>query len=276
MLRLRIVTALTLLAVLLAAVWLGRTAFAGVTALIVGVAAFEWLRLAGLREWLAVALSAVFALLLLVTELLGRTPNGPVLTLVVAGASAVWLSLFVLLLQAERVGVHLGRMVSVILCFTLLAAGWMALLHLHARGMVLLLSVLALVWVADIAAYFAGRAFGRRKLAPHVSPGKTWAGVAGAVGAVLLLAVLAHAAWPRLALFSNGLFERLNVLLVLALLGLLVAISIVGDLFESLMKRQAGRKDSSGLLPGHGGVLDRIDALLPVLPAAVLIQRVFT
>ncbi|MCA3216824.1 MAG: phosphatidate cytidylyltransferase [Burkholderiales bacterium] len=275
-LKQRVITALALLAVLLGAVWLGRASFVLVAAVLTGAAAFEWLRLAGLSDRLAVLASVSYALLLLAGEIAGRTPSGPVLTLVVAGASAVWLSLFVLLLQAERSGAHVGRMASVILCFTLLTAGWMALLHLHSMGLLVLLSVLALVWVADIAAYFTGRALGRRKLAPHISPGKTWAGVGGAVVAVLLLALLAHQLWPGLGLFSNALFERMNLLLVMALLAALVGISIVGDLFESLMKRQAGRKDSSGLLPGHGGVLDRIDALLPVLPAVVLIQRLFT
>jgi phosphatidate cytidylyltransferase len=267
---------LALLAVLLGAVWLGRASFVLVAAVLTGAAAFEWLRLAGLADRQAVVASASYALLLLAGEIAGRTPSGPVLTLVVAGASAVWLSLFVLLLQAERGGAHVGRLASVILCFALLTAGWMALLHLHSMGLLALLSVLALVWVADIAAYFTGRAMGRRKLAPHISPGKTWAGVGGAVVAVLLLALLTHQLWPGLDLFSNSLLERMNLLVVMALLAALVGLSIVGDLFESLMKRQAGRKDSSGLLPGHGGVLDRIDALLPVLPAAVLIQRLFT
>ncbi|MFO0103105.1 MAG: phosphatidate cytidylyltransferase, partial [Betaproteobacteria bacterium] len=174
-LKQRVITALALLAVLLGAVWLGRASFVLVAAVLTGAAAFEWLRLAGLSDRLAVVASVSYALLLLAGEIAGRTPSGPVLTLVVAGASAVWLSLFVLLLQAERGGAHVGRLASVILCFALLTAGWMALLHLHSMGLLVLLSVLALVWVADIAAYFTGRALGRRKLAPHISPGKTWA-----------------------------------------------------------------------------------------------------
>ena len=142
---------------------------------------------------------------------------------------------------------------------------WAAMVALHAVDTWLLLAAMALVWVADISAYFAGRSFGRHKLAPSISPGKTWEGVAGAVVGVLIYGaiVLAYSplagslplAWPLLAL----------------LLMLLTAASVIGDLFESLLKRQAGIKDSSNLLPGHGGVLDRIDALTSTLPLAALI-----
>ncbi|MCA3219441.1 MAG: phosphatidate cytidylyltransferase [Burkholderiales bacterium] len=276
MLKQRVITALVLLAVLLAAFALGRTAFDLLAAALIGAAAFEWLRLAGLADRLAAALAMVYAALLLILELSGRTPSGPVITLIVAGACAVWATLFVTLLQAELGGVRVGRTVSIALCFALLTAAWFALLYLYGRGIVALLSVLAVVWLADVSAYFAGRAFGKRKLAPSISPGKTWAGVYGAVLGVVAVAALAHWAWPSAPLFTNQLFATLNVALVVALLCMLVAVSIVGDLFESLMKRQAGLKDSGGLLPGHGGVLDRIDALLPVLPAAVLIQRWLT
>ena len=135
----------------------------------------------------------------------------------------------------------------------------------------LLLSVLVLVWIADTAAYVFGRAFGKRKLAPHISPGKTWAGVVGALIAVIALALLANRFWPASDLLSNRLVARYGFGAA-ALLAALVVVSIVGDLFESLLKRQAGVKDSSHLLPGHGGVYDRIDALLPVLPLAALLE----
>lgn len=273
MLKQRVITAVLLLLVLLAAVALGRVSFVLVAAAIMGAAAFEWLRLAGVRGNLAVLLGVGYALGLLLLELTGRTPSGAALTLVVAGACGIWATLVITLMQAQRSALRIGRKASILLCFSLLTAAWFALLFLHGLGIIALLSVLALVWLADIAAYFAGRAFGRRKLAPNISPGKTWAGVVGAMLGVLVAAVLAHWLWPNGSLFSNQLFASLNVLVVLALLCVLVAVSIVGDLFESLMKRQAGMKDSSGLLPGHGGVLDRVDALLPVLPAAVLIQR---
>jgi phosphatidate cytidylyltransferase len=124
------------------------------------------------------------------------------------------------------------------------------------------LAVMALVWVADIAAFFSGRAFGRHKLAPSISPGKTWEGVAGAMAGVL---VYGFAVAPTLPAVQN-----LDRLVLVGCLLLLTALSIVGDLFESLAKRQAGVKDSSQLLPGHGGILDRIDSQLSTLPLVAL------
>jgi phosphatidate cytidylyltransferase len=145
-------------------------------------------------------------------------------------------------------------------------------MHLLDAGALYLLSVLAIVWLADIAAYFCGRRWGRRKLAPAISPGKTWAGVGGALTAVLVLAPLLAAAAAGVPAFSTLLLHELALPAGLALLAALVALSVVGDLFESLLKRQVGAKDSSHLLPGHGGVLDRIDAAIAVLPAAALLD----
>jgi phosphatidate cytidylyltransferase len=137
------------------------------------------------------------------------------------------------------------------------------------RSAVFLLSAMAMVWVADIGAYFAGHAFGKRKLAPSISPGKTWEGVAGGLVAVLLLAALA-AQLPET--FQAQLLVRYGWFKWVLFLGLFVAASVVGDLFESMLKRRAEVKDSSGLLPGHGGVLDRIDALVPTMPLAYLLS----
>jgi len=134
--------------------------------------------------------------------------------------------------------------------------------------------VLLLVWVADVFAYFAGRALGgqfsRVKLAPSISPGKSWEGVWGGMAGVLLLALgwlwlgAGQSLYARLA-YKHGLAMMLLAAVFLA------AMSVVGDLVESLIKRSAGAKDSSGLLPGHGGVLDRVDALLPTLPLAMML-----
>jgi phosphatidate cytidylyltransferase len=138
--------------------------------------------------------------------------------------------------------------------------------------------VFCLVWAADIAAYFGGRAFGRRKLAPSISPGQSWEGVwSGMVGA-LLLAVLWLLVERALAVDSKSLYDalrdRFNVVVIALGVMFLAAMSVVGDLFESLVKRSAGAKDSSRLLPGHGGVLDRIDALLPVFPIALAMASI--
>ena len=130
-----------------------------------------------------------------------------------------------------------------------------------------LLALMALVWLADVAAYFVGRACGKRKLAPAVSPGKSWEGALGGAAAVL-----AYACWLR----ANGwLFENLSwPATVLAAL-VLTAVSIEGDLLESWFKRSAGIKDSSSLLPGHGGVYDRTDSLIAVLAVYAAVQNLF-
>lgn len=144
-----------------------------------------------------------------------------------------------------------------VLGWLLLLPTWLALGYLHEINPNLLLVVMMVVWIADSAAYFTGRRFGKHKLAPAISPGKTWEGVGGALAGVSAFSVgvvlLAGASWW----------------IVLAFWGLAV-LSIVGDLFESWMKRVAGIKDSGVILPGHGGVLDRIDGLIPTLPAAAL------
>lgn len=136
-----------------------------------------------------------------------------------------------------------------------LLPSWLALVHLRKASPFILLGLMAAVWIADSAAYFSGKAFGRRKLAPEISPGKTWEGVAGAIVAVSIYGLALS------AMFG------LSLWLVVGLWGITV-LSIVGDLFESFLKRQAGLKDSGNVLPGHGGVLDRIDGLTSTLPLA--------
>jgi phosphatidate cytidylyltransferase len=148
---------------------------------------------------------------------------------------------------------------------------WAAFVVLHDRSPWLLLAAAALVWIADIAAYFTGRRFGRVKLAPEISPGKTREGVLGALAAVFafglaLKFVSASEALP-VTVFFAGSGGAIAIFFMIAL----TFVSVIGDLFESWMKRGAGLKDSSGLLPGHGGVLDRIDALTSTLPVAALL-----
>ncbi|GHU28998.1 phosphatidate cytidylyltransferase [Betaproteobacteria bacterium] len=140
----------------------------------------------------------------------------------------------------------------------------LALIQLRQLGAGPLLAVMAMVWLADIAAYFSGRAFGRHKLAPTISPGKTWEGAVGGGLAVVVCGLLFSFSWPE--------WFSVNLGLLVIFLVAFTAISIVGDLFESLLKRQAGLKDSSHLLPGHGGVLDRIDSLTSTLPLVALVR----
>lgn len=272
MLKLRIATAAVLLAVVVAALGLGRSAFIAVAALAFGVAMFEWLRIAGVRDRIAGAVAIGFIALLLIGETWLGSPQGMLLTLICAGGCAVWITLIAVLIRAQLHGVRINAVVSIVLSAVLLSAAWFALLYLHTLGIVMLVSTLAIVWIADITAYFSGRAFGSTKLASRISPGKTWAGVIGAVLGVLVIALIARWGWPQAPLYTNLLLRQLPWSAAMLLLTLLVAFSIAGDLYESLLKRLAGVKDSGGLLPGHGGVLDRIDAVLPVLPAAVLIE----
>lgn len=158
----------------------------------------------------------------------------------------------------------------------MLAVAWLALVQARQIGLVFLLSVLTLVWAADIAAYAGGKAFGRRKLAPTVSPGKSWEGAFSGLVGVVLLGVFwvwfdrGHAS-DTPSLFT--LLWSAGVVWTAPAVALLTATSVIGDLMESLVKRSAGMKDSSQLLPGHGGVLDRVDALLPVLPLAMLMAQ---
>lgn len=276
MLGQRVVTAVVLLLAFIGALAAGHTVFAAALSLVVGAAVYEWARLAAHAPAVALGAALVLGASLLALELLAAWPRGGAVTAIVVAACAAWVLIGVLLLRAERSGVRLPRAGSSALGVALLAAAWVAALQLYRDGVAMLLSAAAVVWIADIAAYFAGRAFGKRKLAPHISPGKTWAGVAGAMIAVLAVALLLAAAAPQLDLFSTWLLKTLPPGIALLALALLVALSIVGDLFESLLKRQAGVKDSGRLLPGHGGVLDRIDALLPALPAAALLRQLAT
>ncbi len=145
----------------------------------------------------------------------------------------------------------------------LLLPAWLALVQLRQAGPGALLAVMLVVWLADIGAYFVGRGFGRHKLAPTISPGKTWEGALGGGVVVLVYGFLLSPILPA------GLAG--NFWLIGLLFAALTAISILGDLFESLLKRQAGLKDSSNVLPGHGGLLDRIDSLTSTLPLVALI-----
>jgi len=161
----------------------------------------------------------------------------------------------------------------------LLLGCWLALYELRLHSTWALVSSMAVVWVADIAAYFVGRAIGRRKLAPSISPGKSWEGAIGGASAVaiigLTVAWLAASSWPAAAdTLPARLMQSGGPLIATLVLLALAALSVVGDLHESLLKRQAGVKDSGWILPGHGGVLDRIDALIPTMPVALLVYEI--
>ncbi len=268
MLKQRIITALALLAVLLPLLFYrSPEPFMLFSLLMVSAGAWEWGRMNGLSFAQAVVGGLVFgAVMLACWALLGLPlPRAvwwlPAVLWVVGGS---WLL---------RLGVSgWGRLPAVgrlLVGYVALVFAWVAMAQARADGINFLLSVFFLVWAADVFAYFGGRAFGRRKLAPNISPGKSWAGAY--TGALGVCAVALAWMWfdQTQPVDSLSVYTRLvatnPVLGWVAVCGL-SAMSVVGDLVESLVKRSAGVKDSSQLLPGHGGVLDRIDALLPVLP----------
>ncbi|HEY6511716.1 MAG TPA: phosphatidate cytidylyltransferase [Burkholderiaceae bacterium] len=278
MLAQRVATALVLLALWLPTLWMQSPwPFMLLTLILISAAAWEWARLNGVAQGGAWASAiAVAAAGLLAAGALPALNDAPALWWLAAG---VWIVGGALVLRAgpPRWATY-PRALRLGSGLLLLAIAWWALAQARIVGVNYLLSVLCVVWMADIAAYFGGRAFGRRKLAPTISPGKSWEGVYSGMLGVLLLAALWMAFDARVATDSASLFTQLRQrfgmpVMVAAVLGL-VAMSVVGDLFESLIKRAVGAKDSSRLLPGHGGVLDRFDALLPVLPCALAITTV--
>jgi phosphatidate cytidylyltransferase len=280
-LKQRVITAIVLLAILLPALfWHSPTPFSAVVLVLIAGAAWEWGRLNGLPMAASLAISAICVALCGISWNAGliERPAG----LVWAIAGVMWVVGGALLL---RMGVpgwpRIPRALRLILGLLALWVAWLAAAQARFIGINFLLSVLVLVWVADIAAYAAGRTFGlkftKSKLAPAISPGKSWEGAWGGTVGVLVLGVCWALADRWLDASVPSLYTRLAAagwwLLPIAAV-FLTAMSIVGDLTESLVKRSAGMKDSSNLLPGHGGVLDRVDALLPTLPLAMFIAGV--
>ncbi len=267
MLRSRVITALIMLVLLLAALFgLPESGWVTLVILMVLQASLEWARL---------------------SKLAGRPATIYWATTLVAMLAVVWYDASHTLNQQHLVHLSLyliAALLWVIIVPTWLIVGWkvkqpvlmalvgwaviiptgLAMMDLRQISPWLLLFIMCLVWVADSAAYFAGRRFGKNKLAPSISPGKTWEGVAGAMLGVSAYVVLV---WS----FSQGLAQYAMLPVLLLAAWWWVGLAVIGDLFESAIKRQAGVKDSGALLPGHGGLLDRIDALTSTLPLAALV-----
>jgi phosphatidate cytidylyltransferase len=271
MLKTRVITAIVLLAVLLPVLYFNNfTAFAVVATVFFGAAVWECVRLfnpgTASAHIIALVWTAVFAVSVLSGHL--NAAFWAALSL------ALWIARFAPSLKfgLPPLGSPSNTLLSLVYGFAIFGC-FVAIVVLFSHSPLFLLSVMAIVWVADIGAYFSGKAFGKRKLAPSISPGKSWEGAIGGGIAVLVLAGLSvHFGGDAFAdTFAARVASSFGWPALLAILVLMVAASVVGDLFESQLKRRAGMKDSSNLLPGHGGVLDRIDALIPVLPLAALI-----
>ena len=274
MLKQRILTAVAMLAVLLPALFYPETtAFSLLSLALVVAAAWEWARLNGCKPTTAMACGWVVGLAIAAFWWAGGLEHSWRDAWLAVGVC--WVVLAAVMLRRGVSGwsswpsaLRLG------LGLCLISFAWLALVQARQLGLSFLLSVLLLVWMADVAAYFGGKAFGRRKLAPSISPAKSWEGaISGLLGVFLMAAIWAwvdQSGWGDQGSLYSRLWQMGPVVAVVALL-FLTAMSVAGDLVESLVKRSAGVKDSSRLLPGHGGVLDRVDALLPVLPLAMML-----
>lgn len=260
MLKERILTALVLVPVALCGLFLLRGAwFALFVGLVSVLGAWEWARLAGWTNPAArIAYAALVALLLCLLWQTRSVPGGA--SVVLVAAALWWLAAAALVVGYPASARHVPEgLVRGLIGLLVLLPTWQGLVLLKSwpSGNGLILAVLLLVWSADIGAYFAGRAWGRHKLAPQVSPGKSWEGFIGGLTAALAVA------FALLIAHGETASRWLPMLLGAAVV---VAVSVLGDLTESLFKRQVGVKDSSRLLPGHGGVLDRIDSLTAAVP----------
>ena len=279
MLKQRVITAVLLLAILLPALFNpSPLPFCALALVLISAAGWEWGRLNAcgpMLSWLVGLLCLAAGLLSWQAGLLDKP-----LPWVWSSTGAAWVLAGGWLLHRGVGGwPKIARPLRLAVGTLAIWLAWLALAQARVIGVNFLLSVMVLVWVADIGAYFAGKAFGtrfiKRKLAASISPGKSWEGVLGGMAGVLLLAfgwtLLERNGATQVPSFYSMLADRHSMPVMLLVVLFMAAMSVVGDLVESLVKRSAGAKDSSALLPGHGGVLDRVDALLPTLPLAMML-----
>ncbi|MDI9245103.1 phosphatidate cytidylyltransferase [Marinobacter sp. CHS3-4] len=267
MLKTRIITALIMAPIAIGGIFfLPPLGFALFTGAIITIGAWEWANMSGLTESAGRIIYALLTAAVLYAML-------EVPAIAVLWAAAIWWVLCFLLVKgypngSSKWGSVPGRAIMGLL---VLVPAWVGLNHLRTGGfefgesdnnLLLILYVFCIVWVADIGAYFAGRAFGKAKLAPRVSPGKSWAGVWGGLAAVGIFALL-------IGWLAQADAAQMTLLIIASLVT--GAVSVVGDLMESMLKRFRGIKDSSQLLPGHGGIMDRIDSLTAAIPVFALV-----
>lgn len=269
MLKTRILTAIIILPLFLSALFFLRDIFWAIVLLsLTVIGSREWSRLAGF----SVRNTIIFMLLttFIGGELLFQMSES--LKTNVYSSDLIWVYIVSAAFWIICVPPYLNQLYTIKNPLLLMLAGWMLLLptclalyQLRAISPALLLGLMATIWISDTAAYFTGRSLGKRKLASQISPNKTWEGVFGALVAVFIYGLV----WDFWFIEESLAAKLIPLLLLMAILG------IIGDLYESLMKRQAGVKDSGNILPGHGGILDRIDALTASLPFAILALLIF-
>lgn len=263
MLKTRVLTAVLLLvAFFLAVFYLPQNFWRALVVAIFMVASWEWGNISSFTEKQKWVFTILGTALLLILILAGPGKNFPYaewlpIKIVFAVAAAFWLVIAPWWLWSRwQIS---NKFILAMTGLIVLMPFALALIHLRFLDALVLLAIMGVVWVADIAAYFSGKKFGKHKLAPALSPGKTWEGVLGALLATILYG------------FVLSYFVGISALYLILATAFLTVLSIVGDLFESMMKRQSGLKDSGQILPGHGGLLDRVDALTSALPVAAFV-----
>ena len=273
MLKTRIITAVLLIALIVIILkWGGTVGWAAFVLLVMTLGLWEWANFAQLKQEIRIPAAVAGGVALGALGVFNQQAQLPQVLFLIS--ASFWLLVVPGILKNVGATWLSRPALHFLLALVLLAAAGAAMLSARAHGVVFLFSLLALVWVADIGAYFVGKTIGKRKLAPRISPGKSWEGAIG--GAVLVVAygwIWVFLGQKHEALADNwatALYTQWNPYIFSGCMLVLAGLSVTGDLFESLLKRRVGLKDSSQLLPGHGGVLDRIDAQLPVLPLAML------
>lgn len=269
MLLQRVLTALVLLAIIVGTLYISNEAFLLALSVAFAITFYEWLRIEKVSQSASLIFSFVLFCPMAYIAHMAINPAGFVLLTLDLLVTCMWLAITALCFNARKVGFRLKKSTSLLMAVFFVSAAYLSMVYLMGKGgWPLVLSVFAIVWVADIFAYFFGIAFGKHKMAPAISPKKSWEGAAGAYGCALIAAILAWMYLPHDMVLTSRLFTAVGPFAGILMVLILVSVSIAGDLFESDLKRQAGVKDSGKLLPGHGGFYDRLDSAIAVFPVA--------
>ncbi len=260
----RIITGLVLGSVFITAiVMLSPFHLAILFSVLIIMGAFEWSKLSGVDSLLFKIFYAAFLVLLMIYGWKFLQLSDSIMPLMIT--AACWWLLALLWVMSYPMGNQKNisnKMVKLFSGILVLLPAWIGLLYLHQQySASWVLYIMIMIWVADSGAYFSGKRWGKRKLAPKVSPGKSWEGVYGAMTACIFYAIIG--VW-----WLNIQSESIVYFILLSLL--IVPVSVLGDLYESMLKRHSGHKDSGNILPGHGGIMDRIDSLTAAVPVFVL------